>query len=62
MTIKRMTFLQDLLKFTGFEDGRLHLEWISAAEGPKFAQVVREFTEKIKKLGPSRLKIAPKAA
>ena len=62
MTIKRMTFLQDLLKFTGMEAGRLHLEWISAAEGPKFAQVVREFTEKIMKMGSPRLKLAPKAA
>jgi len=56
MTIKRIRFLQDLLKFTGFEPERLHLEWISAAEGPKMAQTVRDFTEKIRKLGPSRLK------
>jgi coenzyme F420-reducing hydrogenase delta subunit len=40
----------------------LHLEWISAAEGPKFAQTVRGFTEKIKNMGPSRLKLAPRAA
>ncbi len=62
MTIKRMRFLQDLLKFTGCEPGRLHLEWISAAEGPKFAETVRNFTEKIKNLGPSRLKLAARAA
>jgi F420-non-reducing hydrogenase iron-sulfur subunit len=62
MTIKRMRFLQDLLQFTGFEPDRLHLEWISAAEGPKFAQTVRDFTEKIKKLGPARLKVAAQAA
>ncbi|MBW1991057.1 MAG: hydrogenase iron-sulfur subunit [Deltaproteobacteria bacterium] len=58
MTIKRVRFLQDLLKFTGFEPERLHLEWISAAEAPKFAEVVRKFTEKIRKMGPSRLKQA----
>jgi F420-non-reducing hydrogenase iron-sulfur subunit len=62
MTIKRITFLQELLKFTGFEAERLHLEWISAAEGPKLAQTVREFTEKIRKMGPSRLKQAKQAA
>jgi F420-non-reducing hydrogenase iron-sulfur subunit len=56
MTIKRIRFLQDLMKFTGYEPERLHLEWISAAEGPKFADTVRSFTDKIKKLGPSRLK------
>jgi F420-non-reducing hydrogenase iron-sulfur subunit len=62
MTIKRITFLQELLKFTGFEAERLHLEWISAAEGPKLAQTVRDFTEKIRKMGPSRLKLARQAA
>ncbi len=62
MTIKRITFLQELLKFTGFEAERLHLEWISAAEGPKLAQTVRDFTEKIRKMGPSRLKLAKQAA
>jgi F420-non-reducing hydrogenase iron-sulfur subunit len=62
MTIKRITFLQELLKFTGFEPGRLHLEWISAAEGPKLAHTVRDFTEKIRKMGPSRLKLAKQAA
>jgi len=49
-----MRFMQELLKFTGFE-GRLHLAWISSAEAQKFIQVVTEFTEKIKKLGPNPL-------
>ena len=49
-----MRFLQELLKFVGLE-GRLHLEWISSAEAQKFVQVVTEFTEKIKALGPSPL-------
>ncbi len=62
MTVKRISFLQELLKFAGFEAERLHLEWISAAEGPKLAQTVRDFTEKIKKLGPSRLKQTKQAA
>jgi hypothetical protein len=54
MTVKRMRFLQQLLKFVGL-DGRLHLEWISSAEAQKFARVVTEFTEKIKALGPNPL-------
>jgi F420-non-reducing hydrogenase iron-sulfur subunit len=54
MTIKRMTFLQELLKFMGLE-GRLHLDWISSAEAQKFVQVVTDFTEKIKAMGPSPL-------
>ena len=54
MTIKRVTFLQELLGFFGLED-RLHLEWISSAEAQKYVRVVTEFTEKIKALGPNPL-------
>ncbi len=53
MTIKRAKFLDGLLSFAGYEARRLHLEWISAAEGIKFAEVVRSFTEEIRKLGPA---------
>jgi len=53
MTLKRITFVKSLLDFIGYNPERLHLEWISAAEGIKFAEVVRDFTEKIRKLGPS---------
>ena len=56
MTIKRITFLQELLKFIGLE-GRLHLEWISSAEAQKYVQVVTDFTNKIRKMGPNPLKI-----
>jgi F420-non-reducing hydrogenase iron-sulfur subunit len=52
MTIKRITFVQEMLKFMGLE-GRLHLEWISSAEAQKFASVVTDFTEKIRRLGPN---------
>jgi F420-non-reducing hydrogenase iron-sulfur subunit len=54
MTIKRMTFLQELLGFMGMED-RLHLDWISSAEAQKFQRVVTDFTEKIRALGPNPL-------
>jgi F420-non-reducing hydrogenase iron-sulfur subunit len=56
MTIKRVAVLKELLKFTGFQEERLYLDWVSAAEGVKFAEVVRGFTQKIKDLGPSYLK------
>ncbi|MBW1864204.1 MAG: hydrogenase iron-sulfur subunit [Deltaproteobacteria bacterium] len=54
MTIKLMTFLQELLSFVGLGD-RLHLDWISSAEAQKFVQVVTDFTEKVKGMGPSPL-------
>ena len=54
MTVKRMTFLQELLGMLGLQE-RVHLAWISSAEAQRFVQVVTEFTEKIKSLGPSPL-------
>lgn len=44
-----------LLEFSGVDPERLLLKWVSAAEGPRFAEQVSEFTEKIRKLGPSPL-------
>ena len=58
MTIKRVAILKDLLKFTGFQEERLYLDWISAAEGVRFAERIRTFTQTIKELGPSQLKTA----
>jgi len=37
------------------EPERLQLSWISASEGKRYIQVVNEFSEKIKKLGPNPL-------
>lgn len=54
MTIKRVTFLQELLEFMGL-GARVHLAWISSAEAQKFVQVVTDFTEKIRCLGPNPL-------
>ncbi len=54
MTVKRVTFVQELLVFMGLK-GRVHLAWISSAEAQKFVQVVTDFTEKIRSLGPNPL-------
>jgi F420-non-reducing hydrogenase iron-sulfur subunit len=47
---------RSLLKLLGIEPQRLRLEWISAAEGGRFAQVIGEFTEQVRQLGANRLK------
>jgi len=45
-----------LVKLLGLENERLRLEWISAAEGGRFAQLITEFVEDVKKVGPSPLR------
>lgn len=55
-TRRRVEFTRRLLEQFGVEPERLRLEWISASEGTKFAEVVTDFTDKIRKLGPNSLK------
>jgi F420-non-reducing hydrogenase iron-sulfur subunit len=50
--MRRYQLLMKLLEQFGIEKERVRLAWISAGEGEKFAQVVREMTETVRKLGP----------
>ena len=47
-----MSVLKNLLEFVGIGGERLNLVWVSAAEGPRFAEQITKFTEKIRDLGP----------
>ena len=50
---RRFTVLKKMLTTVGIEEGRVQFTWVSASEGNRFAEVVREVTEKIEKLGPN---------
>jgi len=54
-TERKIKMLKKLIAETGLEPERLRLEWVSASEGGRFADLVREFTDEIKTLGPSPL-------
>jgi len=49
---RKMTFLRKLLASEGIGDGRLILDWVSAGEGQRFAEIVGSFTERVRSLGP----------
>jgi F420-non-reducing hydrogenase iron-sulfur subunit len=51
-TLRRFKLLQKMLDQFGIERERVRLEWISAAEGDRYAQVVRSMTEQVRSLGP----------
>jgi heterodisulfide reductase subunit A len=55
-TSERIQQLRELLSAYGIDPRRLRLEWISASEGNRFAELVTEFTEEIKSLGPNHLR------
>ncbi len=50
--LSMMHLCRKLLKLIGVNPHRLRLEWVSASEGIRFAEVVTDFTRKLKELGP----------
>ena len=49
---RRWVLFRELLDTLGLDLRRVHFAWISAAEGQKFAQTVRDITEQTRLLGP----------
>jgi coenzyme F420-reducing hydrogenase delta subunit len=49
---RRIAVLKRLLEYVGIEPERVHMTWVSAAEGQKFADVITEVTEHVKRVGP----------
>jgi F420-non-reducing hydrogenase iron-sulfur subunit len=47
-----MLLCKKLLKHIGVNPERLRLEWVSASEGIRFAEVMNDVTKKVKELGP----------
>ena len=55
--LRRIALLKKVLKDFGIEPQRVRLEWVSASEGDRFAAVVRDMVDEIKKLGPNPLRM-----
>jgi F420-non-reducing hydrogenase iron-sulfur subunit len=49
---RRIELLRNMLGEFGIEPERLRLEWVSASEGARFAEVVADFTKAVKEMGP----------
>lgn len=54
-TLRRVALFKVMLQDLGIDPKRLRLDWISAAEGKKYAVTMDEFTEQIRALGPLHL-------
>ncbi len=53
---RRVNYTRDLLSEAGLEPERLRMVNVSAASAQKFAEIVRDMVETVRKLGPARLK------
>lgn len=53
----RKEAIELMLEDFGLEYERFRLEWVSASEGPKFAELAREMTHTLRELGPSPYRV-----
>jgi F420-non-reducing hydrogenase iron-sulfur subunit len=51
-TMGRFPLLSQMLDTLGVEQERVRLEWVSASEGQRYAELVAEMTEQVRALGP----------
>jgi len=54
--MRRFPLLKKVLKTYGVEDDRVRLAWVSASEGQRFGDIVADMTNKVRALGPSRIR------
>jgi F420-non-reducing hydrogenase iron-sulfur subunit len=50
---RKVVLMNSILDTLGLEKERIWIRWVSASEGKKFADTMKEMTEEIKKLGPN---------
>jgi coenzyme F420-reducing hydrogenase delta subunit len=55
--LDRVEMTQKLLDLIGLGAERLRAEWMTAAEGHKFARIMKEFTKEIMIMGPNPMKL-----
>jgi heterodisulfide reductase subunit A len=51
----RVKNTKELIGLLGMDERRVRLEWISASEGKRFAEVMTDFVNEVKELGPNPL-------
>lgn len=51
---RRIALVKNLLEFIGLEPERFQMSWVSAAEGKKYTQIIKDFVLQLKPLGPQK--------
>ncbi|MFH0933762.1 MAG: hydrogenase iron-sulfur subunit [Pseudomonadota bacterium] len=49
---RKIHLVKELLGLVGLEQNRFRMSWVSAAEGAKYSQVIKDFVDDLKPLGP----------
>lgn len=59
-TLRKVKVIKKLLEIIGLEPGRFMLEWVAAAEGQRFADLIKGFHDTLTQLGPVDLDNNPR--
>jgi coenzyme F420-reducing hydrogenase delta subunit len=51
---RRIALVKKLLEYVGLEPERFQMSWVSAAEGVKYTNVIKDFVQELKPLGPQK--------
>jgi len=51
---RRIALVKELLEYTGLEPERFQMSWVSAAEGVKYTEIIKDFVNILKPLGPQK--------
>ncbi len=49
---RRIALVKELLGYLGFDPERFQMSWVSAAEGLKYTEIIKDFVNTLKPLGP----------
>ncbi len=51
---RKFAVVKSLLEYVGIEPGRVQFSWVSASEGGRFASLIAQVTEDVRRLGPQK--------
>jgi len=51
---RRIALVKNLLEYVGLEPQRFQMSWVSAAEGTKYTQIIKDFVQELRPLGPQK--------
>ncbi len=51
---RRIALVKQLLEYIGLEPQRFQMSWVSAAEGVKYTEIIKDFVQELKPLGPQK--------
>ncbi len=49
---RKLALVKKLLEHLGLEPERFQISWVSAAEGQKYTQIIKDFVKELQPLGP----------